>query len=77
MAEYVYRNFDEICGVAFLPADGGSYRQAPFQEVDEETYLDLKEKMPEIDWDRLKDYEIEDTTDNAKELACVGNACAI
>ncbi len=72
LAKEVYENFDEICGVSFLPSDGGSYKQAPFASISEEKYEKLAAQMPKINWDALKYYELEDTTDNAKELACTG-----
>jgi ribonucleoside-diphosphate reductase alpha chain len=76
VASFVYKYFDEISGVSFLPYDNGTYRQAPYEEVDEQTYELAKEKMPEvIDWSMISFYEKEDTTNNAKDLACTAGAC--
>ena len=76
---WVYRNFDILSGVAFLPYDGGSYKQAPYQEVTEEEYNNflLEHPTPEIDWDNLRKYETEDTTTGSQELACAGGVCEI
>jgi len=77
-AAWVYDNFDTLSGVSFLPHDGGSYKQAPYQEVGKEEYEALLAKMPkELDWDRLSDYEKEDNTTGSRELACVGLSCEI
>jgi ribonucleoside-diphosphate reductase alpha chain len=70
---WVYKNFDEVSGVSFLPYDGGSYRQAPYQEITEEEYNVLKNKMPtNVDWNSLADYESEDNTVGSQTYACTG-----
>ena len=75
---WVYENFDEVCGVSFLPEDSGSYRQAPYQECNKEQYETLLSKMPQdVDWDLLKNYEKEDTTIGSQELACSAGGCDI
>ena len=76
---WVYKNWDLVGGVSFLPHDEGTtvYKQAPYQEIDEATYLKAKAAMPEINWDRLKNFEHEDATTGTQELACVGGACEI
>jgi ribonucleoside-triphosphate reductase len=66
---WVWNHFDELSGVSFLPYDGGNYRQAPYEEVDEADYNELLEKMPkEIDWDALS--EDEDNAEGSQILAC-------
>lgn len=77
VASWVYANFDIISGVSFLPHSDHSYRQAPYQEIDEVTYLEEIKKVVTLDWEELKLYEKEDTTTNSKELACTGGACEI
>jgi ribonucleoside-triphosphate reductase len=75
---WVYKNFDDITGISFLPFDGGTYKQAPFQTVTKEQYEEALAKMPtEIDWTLLANYEKEDTTTSAQELACTGGVCEI
>ena len=76
---WVYENFDLLSGVSFLPYDGGSYKQAPYQEVDEDAYLKWQEDhpTPSIDWDDLRHYEQEDNTTGSQELACTGNSCEV
>lgn len=79
VAAWVYKNFDKLSGVSFLPYDGGSYKQAPYQEITEEEYNSWCENhpIPEIDWDLLRKYEWEDNTTGSQEFACVGNSCEI
>lgn len=75
---WVFDNFDELSGVSFLPMDGGTYRQAPYQECSKEEYEAMMAKMPEqIYWEVLQQYELEDSTTSARELACVAGACEI
>lgn len=75
---WVYDNFNELSGVSFLPMDGGTYRQAPYQECSKEEYEAMVAKMPEqIYWEVLQQYELEDSTTSARELACVSGVCEI
>ncbi len=74
---WVYRNFDFIGGISFLPATEHTYRQAPYQAIDEEKYNELKASFPEeIQWSWLVHFEKEDTTTGTQELACVGGVCS-
>ena len=75
---WVYKHFDEISGISFLPFDEHIYKQAPYQDCDKKEYLDLKKKMPtSIDWERLAEYEKEDTTTGTQDLACSAGVCEI
>lgn len=75
---WVYKNFDEVSGVSFLPHWDHSYKQAPYQEVSEREYLDALALMPEkLDWAKLSEYEKEDTTKGSQTLACSAGACEI
>ena len=75
---WVYKHFDEVSGVSFLPHSDHTYQQAPYQEIGEREYLDLLAIMPpKIDWAKLSDYETEDTSKGTSTFACVGGACEI
>lgn len=74
---WVYENFDICSGVSFLPHSDHTYKQAPYQEINEETYNRLVEAMPTIDWEGLATFEQEDMTTGSQEYACVGGACEI
>jgi ribonucleoside-triphosphate reductase len=73
---WVWRHFDEVSGVSFLPYDGGTYRQAPYEECSKEVYEGLLAVVPKaIDWDTL--VEIDDNVKGAQELACSAGSCEI
>ncbi len=75
---WVYDNFDEVSGISFLPFSEHTYKQAPYQDINEEDYKSFMEKMPNhINWSLLKEYEKEDTTIGSKELACTAGVCEI
>ena len=68
---WIYKNFDEVSGISFLPHSDHSYKQAPYQEVSKEEYDELVSKMPSsIRWDDLSFYETEDGTSINATLAC-------
>ncbi|CAB4129411.1 RTPR, ribonucleoside-triphosphate reductase, adenosylcobalamin-dependent [uncultured Caudovirales phage] len=72
---WTWENFDEISGVSYLPYDGGSYRQAPYEECTKEEYEELKAKVPVINWTDFK--EVTDNVEGAQMLACVAGVCEI
>jgi ribonucleoside-diphosphate reductase alpha chain len=75
---FVYEHFDEMSGVSFLPYNEHTYQQAPYQEVDKQTYNSLLLTMPKsIDWSKLSDYEKEDGTSSSQQFACTGDVCEI
>ena len=75
---FVYKHFDEMSGVSFLPHDGGSYQQAPYQECTKGDYEKLLAIMPEaIDWGKLSEYELDDTTSGMQTMACSGDSCEL
>jgi len=75
---WVYKNFDWMSGVSFLPFSEHTYQQAPYQDTDKEGYELLLKQMPkEVDWAKLSEYESQDMTIGAQELACVAGACEI
>lgn len=79
VAAWMFRNFDDVSGVAFLPYDGHVYKQAPYTEVSKEEYERFLEEhpTPSLDWSRLPEYEKEDMTTGSQELACTGNVCEV
>lgn len=76
VGDWVYEHFDLITGVSFLPHSDHVYKQAPFQEVDQETYQAAKAQMPEsLMWEMLAVYEAEDTSIGTSTLACQAGVC--
>ena len=72
---WTWENFSEISGVSYLPYDGGTYRQAPYEECEEETYNSLKASLPKINWEDFK--ENTDNVEGAQQLACTAGVCEI
>ena len=73
---FVYKYFDEMSGVSFLPHSDHTYQQAPYQDCSKEEYKDLSNIMPtDIDWTKLSDYEKEDNTSGMQTMACTGDVC--
>jgi len=75
---WVYEHFDEVSGISFLPYSDHTYKQAPYQEVNELEYLELLAKMPsEINWSDLSFYEKEDMTSGSQTFACSADNCEV
>jgi ribonucleoside-triphosphate reductase (thioredoxin) len=75
---WVYKHFDEVSGISFLPFSEHTYQQAPYQDIDAEQYTEFKKKMPKkVNWSKLSDFEKEDTTSGGRELACTAGVCEI
>lgn len=78
VANWVYKNWDYVGGISFLPYDGGTYKQAPYQDTDESGYKQFLADMPKkIDWNMLELFEFEDTTTGSQTLSCTASACEI
>jgi ribonucleoside-diphosphate reductase alpha chain len=75
---WVYKNFDEISGISFLPFSDHTYRQAPYERITSLEYATLCNASPmKIDWSRLSEYELEDNTDASQTLACSADGCEV
>tara|TARA_B100000959_G_scaffold121246_1_gene127441 strand:- start:13322 stop:15283 length:1962 start_codon:yes stop_codon:yes gene_type:complete len=75
---WVYKHFDEVSGVSFLPHSDHSYQQAPYEDCTKAEYTELAKKMPKsVDWNLISQYELEDTTVGNKTLACTGSVCEL
>jgi len=74
---WVWKHWDEVCGVSFLPRedDNHTYAQAPYEEITQEQYTELKEKMPVLDFSEYT--EVYDNTTSSQELACTAGICEI
>jgi ribonucleoside-diphosphate reductase alpha chain len=73
--EWMWENRKFYNGLSVLPYDGGSYIQAPFEDITEEKYHEMFEKLHSIDLSKV--VETQDNTDLSGELACSGGACEI
>jgi len=75
---FVYKHFDEMSGVSFLPWVAHTYQQAPYQPITQAEYEEALGEMPEsVDWSLLASYEAEDNTSGMQTLACSGDSCEI
>ena len=75
VGQWLYNKFDKVSGISFLPYSEHTYKQAPYQPIDLETYEKLKEDFPaEINWDISED---SDMTEGSQQLACTGNNCEL
>jgi len=73
---WTFKHFDEVTGVSFLPMSDHTYKQAPYEDCDEETYNRLKLLVPEtIDWDKFKEYD--DNVEGVQTLSCTAGGCEI
>lgn len=76
VGSWVWQYFDDISGVSFLPHDGGTYKQAPYEECTKEQYEALLASMPHgIDWSNLEEFD--DNVEGAQQLACTAGVCEI
>ena len=73
--EWMWNNRKYYNGLSVLPFDGGTYTQAPFEDIDEETYINRLQHLKDINLEHV--IETEDNTDLSGELACAGGACEI
>jgi len=75
---WVYKHFDEVSGISFLPFSDHTYKQAPYQDCTEDEYDAMIIQMPRsVDWAKLQEFEKEDMTTGGRELACTADACEI
>jgi len=78
VGSWVYEHFDEVSGISFLPFSEHTYKQAPYQDIDEDTYRELLTQMPKsVNWNMLQEFEKEDTTSGGRELACTAGVCEV
>ena len=77
VANWIYKNWDLVGGLSFLPRDNHVYQLAPYQAIDEMTYRALSERLANIDYSKIITYEKTDELDIKKELACVAGVCEI
>ena len=74
---WVYKNWDIIGGLSFLPYDGGNYQLAPYEEITKEKYEELIKNFPKLDFSELSKYETKDETEGSRELACTAGVCEL
>ena len=73
--EWMWENRDHYNGLSVLPYDGGTYTQAPFEDISKAKYDYMMKSLTDVNLENV--LESEDNTDLAGELACAGGACEI
>ena len=73
--EWMWQNREYYNGLSVLPYDGGTYTQAPFEDIDKKTYTEMMRALSDVDLSRI--VEERDETNLTGELACAGGACEI
>ena len=73
--EWMWENRDHYNGLSVLPYDGGTYTQAPFEDITKDQYEVMLQSLTNIDLTQV--IELDDNTDLSGELACAGGACEI
>jgi ribonucleoside-triphosphate reductase len=75
---WIYRNFDKVSGLSFLPNSEHIYKQAPYHDITKEEYHEWVKKLPKsVDWSKLAEYEDRDNTVGSQTMACAGGVCEI
>ena len=77
VANWVYKNWEIIGGLSFLPREDHVYKLAPYEAIDEKTYKELAKRLENVDYSKILTYEKQNETDLKKELACVSGVCEI
>ena len=77
VGDWVYKHFDRITGISFLPYSEHTYQQAPYEDISEQEFIRLKAAFPKVNFELLEAYEVEDTTEGAQTLACTAGGCEI
>ena len=75
VGEWMWKNRNTFNGIAVLPYNGGTYTQAPFEDITEDRFNMLERSLNDIDLTGV--IEAEDETDLSGEAACAGGACEI
>lgn len=75
LREAMWETRENYTGVALLPYDGGSYQQAPFEDIDEAKFKEMEKLVKHIDLTQVR--EIEDFTNRGEIVACAGGVCEV
>ncbi|MDO8590642.1 MAG: ATP cone domain-containing protein [bacterium] len=77
VANWLYSHWDIIGGLSFLPRDNHVYQLAPYEKIDEKTYIEMAKRIAHVDFSKIITYEKQDETEVRKEMACVAGVCEI
>ena len=77
VANWIYKNWNIVGGLAFLPRENHVYKLAPYEAIDEKTYNEMVKRFGSIDFSKIVTYEVTNELDQKAELACVSGVCDI
>ncbi len=77
VADWIYKNWDLVGGLSFLPRSNHVYQLAPYEAISRERYEELASAVARLDFSKIVTYEAEDETEIKKELACAAGICEI
>ena len=75
VGQWMWTNKDTFNGLSVLPYFGGSYVQAPFEDITEEKFNEMAKHLHNIDLSQI--IEFSDDTSLMDQAACAGGACEI
>ncbi len=73
--KWMWDNRDHYNGLSVLPYNGGTYTQAPFEDIDEAKFIEMSKVLSNVDLTKV--VELDDNTDLSGELACAGGNCEV
>jgi len=73
--DWMWDNRDHYNGLSVLPYNGGTYTQAPFEDIDEAKFNEMSKVLSNVDLTKV--VELDDNTDLSGELACAGGNCEV
>ncbi len=77
VANWLYKNWDLVGGLSFLPRSNHVYQLAPYETINKAKYEEMLLKVKDLDFSKIVTYEKVDETEVKKELACVGGLCEV
>lgn len=77
LSNWLWENRNILGGITVLPKDNSNYKLMPYEEITEEEYYKRLKELPEINWSKLEEYELEDMTKATHELSCVSGHCEL
>lgn len=75
VGDWVFKNWEIVNGISFLPTQDSVYEQAPYEKLTKEEYDKMAKTFPKIDYSQLGKYETEDNTTGAQTAACQSGQC--
>ena len=72
---WMWENRNHYNGLSVLPYNGGTYTQAPFEDIDEAKFNEMSKVLSNVDLTKV--VELDDNTDLSGELACAGGNCEV